>query len=138
AQGARVLDVRPTADFGGGHIPGAIGVPLDGSQFQNRVGLVVPAAVPLMLVAGDEASAKRAATALGVIGYTNLAGFLAGGIDAWRAAGEAVEEIPSISVQELGTTLARDGAAMQVIDVREPGEWESGHIPEAVHIPFYH
>jgi len=136
-QGARVLDVRDTAAFGQEHIPGAIGVPLDGSQFQNRVGLVVPTDVPLVLVADDEAMARRTATMLSVIGLTTIAGYRAGGIDAWRAAGEPLDRIPGMTVQELRAALGRDGAAPQVVDVREPSEWQGGHIPNAVHIPFY-
>lgn len=39
--------------------------------------------------------------------------------------------IPEISVQE----LAALGTAVRVVDVREPDEWESGHIGHAVHVP---
>jgi rhodanese-related sulfurtransferase len=30
-----------------------------------------------------------------------------------------------------------DGPPVQVLDVRELGEWESGHIPGAVHVPYH-
>ncbi|MDI3339627.1 MAG: rhodanese-like domain-containing protein [Sphaerobacter sp.] len=131
-QGGQVLDVREPASFGQAHIPGAIGVWLDGAQFQNRVGLVVPVDTPLLLVAAASSAAARATTALAVIGYTNVVGYLAGGIDAWRAAGQPVAQIPSMTVAELQATRER----LQVLDVREPGEWASGHIPGAIHIPF--
>jgi len=39
-----------------------------------------------------------------------------------------------IMASELETRL-REGEKLSVIDVREPDEWESGHIAEAVSIP---
>src|SRR5262249_11244167 len=48
--GAAVLDTRSAADYGAGHIPAAVAVALNASQFPNRVGLVVPADVDLVLV----------------------------------------------------------------------------------------
>lgn len=39
--------------------------------------------------------------------------------------------IPEISVQD----LAALGPTIQVIDVRELNEWESGHVAHAVHVP---
>ncbi|MBM7564701.1 rhodanese-like domain-containing protein [Paenibacillus sacheonensis] len=39
-----------------------------------------------------------------------------------------------ITASELETRL-REGEKLSVIDVREPDEWESGHIKEAVSIP---
>ncbi|MBW7453808.1 rhodanese-like domain-containing protein [Paenibacillus sepulcri] len=39
-----------------------------------------------------------------------------------------------ITASELETRL-REGEKLSVIDVREPDEWQSGHIAEAVSIP---
>ncbi|RAP76176.1 rhodanese-like domain-containing protein [Paenibacillus montanisoli] len=39
-----------------------------------------------------------------------------------------------ITASELETRL-REGEKLSLIDVREPDEWESGHIKEAVSIP---
>ncbi|QZY29247.1 rhodanese-like domain-containing protein [Nocardioides coralli] len=41
-------------------------------------------------------------------------------------------EIPSTTVQDLPNPLP-DGLA--VLDVREPGEWDHGHIDGALHLP---
>ena len=46
----------------------------------------------------------------------------------------AEEPAPSISPVELSERLAQDGAP-QVIDVRSPAEFETGHVPGAVNIP---
>lgn len=41
--------------------------------------------------------------------------------------------IMEIDVQSVSVGLANGG--IQIIDVREPDEWQSGHIPGALHIP---
>jgi hydroxyacylglutathione hydrolase len=46
----------------------------------------------------------------------------------------AAPGIPEISVTELAADI-KAGRDLQVIDVREPDEWHSGHIPGAMHIP---
>jgi rhodanese-related sulfurtransferase len=47
---------------------------------------------------------------------------------------EARERIKQVSPQEVRDALAR-GDDVALIDVREPNEWNLGHIPGAVHIP---
>src|SRR5262249_37682705 len=108
-----------------------------GSQFPNRVGLVVPAEAALVLVTNKEAEVARVLAALAVIGYSRIAGYLAGGLQAWREAGYPVASLPQISVRELYGRLAMT-APLRVVDVRERNEWEAGHIASALHIPFPH
>lgn len=45
---------------------------------------------------------------------------------------EAMAQIQQIDIPNAGTHLANGGA---VIDVREPGEYQLGHLPGAVNIP---
>ena len=40
AAGARLVDVRTTGEFGGGHLPGAINIPLD--QLSARIAELLP------------------------------------------------------------------------------------------------
>jgi hydroxyacylglutathione hydrolase len=68
------------------------------------------------------------------VGLENVKGFLAGGVDGWRAAGFAVAEVPQISVDEL-KNLIETQKGLQVIDVRRPAEYEGGHAPRAVTAP---
>ena len=63
-----------------------------------------------------------------------MKGFLAGGMDGWRAAGFEVAEVPQISVDEL-KELIDTQKGLQVIDVRRPAEYEGGHAPHAVTAP---
>lgn len=136
AAGAVVLDVRSPAAFGAGHLAGAIGVDLQGGQFQNRVGLVISAEDEVILVATDDAEARRAAEALAVIGFDRVTGYLAGGVAAWRAAGFDLVTLEGMSARELAERQRRDPDLL-IIDVREPAEWEEGHIAGARSVPFY-
>jgi len=133
---AVVLDVRSPAEFAAGHIRGAISVPLDGGQFQNRVGLVVPAEVPLVLVSGSDEHAERAVRALAVIGYDRIAGYLTGGMEAWEKQGYDEASLPLLTVHELRERLTSE-PSWQLLDVREASEWAAGHLPGAVHVPYY-
>ncbi|GAC1658887.1 MAG: rhodanese-like domain-containing protein [Candidatus Dormibacteraceae bacterium] len=47
---------------------------------------------------------------------------------------EARKTVPEISATEAKAALDR-GDVDLIIDVREPGEWEAGHIPGALHAP---
>lgn len=47
---------------------------------------------------------------------------------------EAREETEQVEVEEVRESL-ESGEDFTVLDVREPGEWQQGHIPGAKHIP---
>jgi hydroxyacylglutathione hydrolase len=65
------------------------------------------------------------------VGIEELRGYLAGGVAAWQKAGLPVLKTAQISPQELNQKL-REGSlrAIDVIDVRREGEWQTGHIAE--------
>ena len=136
SDGAFLLDVRSPADFAAAHIPAAINVHLDGGQFQNRVGLVFPPAARLVLVTGSDHEAHRAVDALQVIGFTNIDGYVTGGMQRWEQSGLDYVSTADITVHDLHERLTAD-ASLAVIDVRERTEWQDGHIDCCENVPFY-
>ncbi len=52
----------------------------------------------------------------------------------WRSAGLPVEAVPQISVHDLAT-WREEQPDLLVVDVREPFEWDEGHVGGAVHLP---
>ena len=72
--GAVLLDVRSAVEYAGGHIPGAVNVPL------NQVpALDLPKDTPLFLYCQSGARSARGCRALGQLGFTrvtNLGGIL--------------------------------------------------------------
>jgi hydroxyacylglutathione hydrolase len=131
--GCVVLDVRTAEEFGAAHVPGSLNIGL-GGQFASWAGSLIPITAPIVIVADSEEQIEETQIRLARVGLENLKGFLAGGIDGWRAAGFAVAEVPQISVGEL-KDLIENQKGLQVIDVRRPAEYESGHAPRAVTAP---
>ncbi len=131
-RGARVLDVRRRQAFAAGHIPGAYGIELD-APLVTWAGWTIPFGVPLVLVAADAAAREDAVRQLIRIGFDDLPGYLAGGLDAWAGAGLPLVVTPTLSVAELRARL-NDGSPLTLLDVRQAAEWDAGHIPGAVHL----
>ena len=128
-----VLDVRSAAEFGKGHIPGSLNIGL-GGQFAIWAGSLIPIGTPVIIVAESDAKVDEAVMRLARVGIETAAGYLAGGIDAWRGAGFETETVPQISVDELDSLIKQD-QELQILDVRRPPEYESGHVPRALHVP---
>ena len=128
-----VLDVRGSAEFGAGHVPGALNIGL-GGQFASWAGALIPLGSPLILVAADEAQVDEAITRLARVGHDSARGYLRGGMPAWREAGFEVSEVEQVSVAELRRML-EEGGDLQVLDVRRPAEFAAGHAPRAASAP---
>ena len=131
--GVLLLDVRPAAAFGTGHVPGSINVGLSG-QFASWAGTLLPADTRLVIVAEDEEQVDEAALRLSRVGLENVAGYLEGGVAAWDRAGMPLATVPQITVDEL-RALLQENDALQVVDVRRPPEYAGGHVPRAVALP---
>ncbi|MFP4002228.1 MAG: MBL fold metallo-hydrolase [Alphaproteobacteria bacterium] len=131
--GALVLDCRQPEAFAGGHVPGSLNVGLGGS-FPTWAGSVLPDDRPLILVLDRPDDLWTVAWHLLRIGYEVPAGWLAGGMAAWRVAGRELGFLPEWTVTQLDERR-RSGRDLVILDVRQPGEWNAGHVPGANHIP---
>src|SRR6266705_4286741 len=131
--GTVILDVRDAANFGAGHVPGALNIGL-GGQFASWAGSLIPMASPIVIVADTDERIEEAQLRLARVGLENVQGYLAGGMNAWRAAGLEVAVVSQISVAELKTLLEKE-SNLQIVDVRRPAEYQSGHAPRAATAP---
>jgi hydroxyacylglutathione hydrolase len=129
--GAIILDCRAPLAFGGGHIEGALNVGL-GSAFPTWAGTVLEADSRVILVLDDPQDLWTAAWHLLRIGYAPPVGWLAGGMQAWGKSGRPIVSFEAIDAPEL-QRRARAGD-VDVLDVRQPAEWASGHIEGAIFI----
>lgn len=132
AAGALVVDARSPDAFGAGHLPGAVFAGL-GPDFTTWLGWLAPYDRDLILVLADDGDYPDALTELRRIGLDRCLGYLAGGLDAWRAAGREVVTLPQLTPAEAQASLTAGTNDFAVLDVRGPDEWASGHIPGAVH-----
>ncbi|MBA2383373.1 MAG: MBL fold metallo-hydrolase [Actinobacteria bacterium] len=124
AGGAMLLDVRPVADFLAGHMPGAINVPVVGTSFATKAGFVLDPQARIVVQAGSTAEAKRAVRGLRSIGFLELEGYV-------LAAGP--ERMEPVDLDELDRLLER---GVELIDVRERDERDSGYIAGSRNIPY--
>jgi len=131
--GVTILDVRPSTEFGAGHVPASLNIGL-GGQFASWAAQLIKFDAPIVIVAEDESKVGEAVTRLARVGIENVKGYLAGGMDGWGRAGLSVNAIAQISVDDLSELLS-SGNDLQVIDVRQPGEYSNGHVPSAVNAP---
>ena len=83
SHGARLLDVRTTAEFAQAHIPGSYNVPLD--QIAEHARELSAVGEPVIIVCRSGARATKAQATLAVCGMTDAC-VLEGGITAWRNA----------------------------------------------------
>jgi glyoxylase-like metal-dependent hydrolase (beta-lactamase superfamily II)/rhodanese-related sulfurtransferase len=132
-KGAVVLDTRPAAQYGAGHVPGSLNIGLSG-QFASWAGALISPQAPILLVSEEKDQVLEARTRLARVGVENVAGYLAGGLLEWHRAGLPLATTEQIGVEELDARI-REGLAGRVVDVRRPGEWQAGHIVDAVHVP---
>lgn len=129
---AMLIDARPRGAFGEGHVPGSVSVGL-GADFTAWMGWLAPYDRDLILVLESDEQIEEVTTELHRIGLDRIAGYLAGGIDAWTAAGLNVTDLPQISVTGLAQRLHDESDAVVVLDVRSDSEWTSERIAGAVH-----
>ncbi len=145
-----VLDVREAGQYAAGHLFFATHVPY--SRLEIEIGGFVPRkTVPIVIYDADNGVSEKAATALGAMGYTDVA-VLEGGAPAWAAAGHTLYEgvnLPSKTFGELVEHVldtprlsADDLADMQekggdfiILDGRTPEEYARFNIPGGISCP---
>jgi hydroxyacylglutathione hydrolase len=114
--------------FGGGHIEGAWNIG-PRPELSLWAGWVLDPAKPIALVLPRDGDLPEVLRQLLRVGFTNFAGCLRGGMEAWVSAGLPVQSLPQISVHELNAEMPSGG--LRVLDVRMPQEWDQGHLADA-------
>jgi len=132
--GAVVLDTRPAMQFGAGHIPGAVNIPL-GGQYASSAATLLGLDKEIVLVAEEEAALEESRMRLARVGMEHVVGSLKGGMAQWAAEQKPAAQIAQIAAEELNRELAASPDSIQVVDVRRKPEWEQGHIGGALHKP---
>jgi glyoxylase-like metal-dependent hydrolase (beta-lactamase superfamily II)/rhodanese-related sulfurtransferase len=136
-RGAGMLDTRPKEQYVERHVPGAVHLEAD-DQLSNRVGFVLPAELPLVLLLEDEAAYRQVVFSLARVGIENVVGYLAEDLAVWESLGLplASGDIEDIYPDDLNALLEEENEDRPVVlDVREPWEFHQGHVPGAVSIP---
>jgi hydroxyacylglutathione hydrolase len=133
-EGAVVVDTRPAMQFAVAHVPGSVHIALTG-QYASWAARILGLDKRLIIVGEDPEQVRESQLRLARVGVENVAGYLADGIAGWIKGGYELDYIPQISAQEFGELRAAEPDQVTVLDVREPGEWESGAIDGSRNIP---
>jgi len=67
------------------------------------------------------------------IGYDRIAGYLEQGLHSWQVSGREYDRIPAVHAGELVQRI-ESGEKFTLLDVRSIDEYNSGHLPNAVHV----
>ncbi|MCC7106345.1 MAG: MBL fold metallo-hydrolase, partial [Chloroflexi bacterium] len=125
-----VVDGRSRQAFAAAHVPGALGVEL-ADDFGTWVGWLLPFSAPLALVLDRDQDVDEAVVQLGRIGFERVAGVLRG-MDIWTSQGRQTASFETVGLAAF-VDAVRAGDAQQVLDVRTPAEWQTGHLDGALH-----
>ena len=128
---AIVLDVRHQNEYVKEHIPRSIFIGLDGG-FAPWVGALIADVEQKILLLVSPGREEEAVTRLSRVGFDRTLGYLEGGIEAWKQAGKEVDTLESISAETLKSKLEKN---VPVFDVRNDGEFNGAHLPQARHTP---
>jgi glyoxylase-like metal-dependent hydrolase (beta-lactamase superfamily II)/rhodanese-related sulfurtransferase len=121
--GAWIVDGRERGAFAAAHLRGSLNIELDDS-FAAYAGWLIPFDAPIVLILPHPEAAARAEAVVQLlrIGYVNVIGYLANGIDAWRAAGRPTSSYPTTTMETVYAEAA-GGGMPPLLDVRQPVEW---------------
>ncbi|TAG12668.1 MAG: MBL fold metallo-hydrolase [Sphingobacteriia bacterium] len=127
-----ILDTRHSDIFTLGFVPGAISIGLNG-RFAEWAGSLLSFDQPILLVT-ELGKEKETITRLARVGFSKIEGYLEGGFEAWTAAGEKIDMVVDVEVDEVAMDMPFD-TNMVIVDVRKETEYANEHIKEAINIP---
>lgn len=136
ADGALLVDVRTDFQFDEAHVPGAVSITVLNAGFGARLAWIADREQEIVLIGRDDQDAHRAAQLATAVGIRRIGGYLHGGMTSWHEERQPVEQIERLRADELSERASAD-AHLQLVDVRERSEWDTGHIPGSTHVPYH-
>jgi hydroxyacylglutathione hydrolase len=131
-EGTVILDTRHASVFTQGFIPGSIFIGLEG-RFAEWAAILLPFDKKIILVT-EKGKEAESVTRLARVGFEKIHGYIDGGFEAWKNAGEPIDMIIDIESDELVMDLPHD-PNITVLDVRKETEWADGHLKDANNLP---
>ncbi|MDM1347103.1 MBL fold metallo-hydrolase [Myroides marinus] len=127
-----VLDTRNPQLFSEGFMVGSLNIGLNG-QFAVWVGeLIKDIKAPIVIIA-EQDKVEESMIRLSRVGYDNYIGYLQGGFEAWKAAGEPVQTVTRITPAEMDQMYLDTKGVL--LDVRKINEFKSEHLEDSISLP---
>ena len=127
-----ILDTRNADQFINGFVPGSIFIGLEG-RFAEWAGSLLAFDKPILLIT-EEGKEKETIVRLARVGFEKFEGYLQGGFEAWKTAGERLDLLINVEADELAMDIPFD-ENLVIVDVRKETEFADGHIKQAMNIP---
>ena len=132
----QLVDVRSPAETARGTLPGAREIPL---AILTKLPDALDRSAPVLVYSACGNRSVVAASVLQAAGFADVADLL-GGYRAWEGAGLRVVQEATPDAAAAPEVGARTAAALVdvgalLLDVREPGEWQAGHVAQAWLLP---
>ena len=131
-ESVQIIDTRIDAEFLQGYIPGSIHVALDEIKTLNAL-KVIEQDCPIILVC-DQGTEDILIKRFELLGYTQVKGYLEGGFSTWSAAGEKIDLIIEVEVDELAMDIPFDEYLM-ILDIRTEDVYDKAHIKDSINLP---
>jgi rhodanese-related sulfurtransferase len=128
----QIIDTRIATEFLQGFIPGSIHVALDEIKTLNAL-KVIEQDCPIILVC-DQGTEEILIKRFELLGYTQVKGYLEGGFSTWSAAGEKIDLIIEVEVDELAMDIPFDEYLM-ILDIRTEDVYDKAHIKNSINLP---
>lgn len=131
-ESVQLLDTRSAFSHASAHIPGSLNIGYD-QVVSLWGGWILHPDKPIVMVVPEEGSSSDLMDWLSRVGLErNVMGELKGGMAAWVDSGLPFDSYPLLSVQRVREIFPT--SEMQLLDVRQPAEWDMGHLPHARYI----
>ena len=131
ADGAIIIDTRPSDSFVQGFIPRSINVPVTDS-FKEQLSLFLEPDIKVMLLTEPDQEANITRQ-VAKTGFVNLVGIVGGGYAQWFASGRKTDLIIDIPKDEFEIDFNFD--EFYLIDLREEDDYAAEHIEYSESIP---
>ncbi len=131
ADGATIVDTRDDANFALGHLRGSINVGL-GGRFAEYSGEVVSPGTAMVVVA-EPGKEREATIRLARIGFDTVIGYLEDPVKVFMENPDMVEAASRLTAGEFDSRR-NEISDLQLVDVRNPGEFALGTIDGARHM----
>lgn len=130
-EGAIVIDTRHQDVFAQGFIPGSIFIGID-DNFAMWLGALVPDLKQPILFIAEAGREEEVVTRMARVGYDNSIGYLEGGFESWKEAGEEIDNLEELEASEFAGMYADD---INLLDVRKESEYSTEHVVGAENFP---
>lgn len=129
-----MVDVRGPAEYARAHPVNSINVQYSSRGLAERLSGLLKIGIPstetsVVVVSDDEQQGYGAKEQLELAGFT-VVGLISDAITSWGEQGLPIGSVSEIPITHINAGVGDDNVL--ILDVREPIEWEMGHVPGAL------